>query len=361
MRKKLIYIIIIVFVFFLGATGAYLIMKYYPLTTETISKVVNQTKIEETAVEGAIEKVYDAVVVVESIQDNQLVATGTGFVYKKDDKVGYIITNNHVISGGNKAEVILTNGEKVEAKILGSDTYADIAVLSIPANKVIKVATMGSTGDINLGGTVFAIGAPIGTEYSGTVTRGIVSGKDRIVSISLDDSGNNESLVKVIQTDAAINPGNSGGPLVDLAGSVIGITSSKLVEEDVEGIGFAIPIEDAMLYVSKLEKGEAIVRPVLGVALLDTDELYALYYNKITVDKDVEGAVVVSVDDGSSAKEAGLQKGDVITKIGDKTVKGKAELKYELYKHNVGDKINITYYRSGKEKTIAVTLKASKE
>ena len=253
----------------------------------------------------------------------------------------------------------MTNGERVEATVLGSDPLGDIAVLSIPENKVIKVAQIGNTENVRVGSTVFAIGAPMGSDYSGTTTRGCISAKDRIVSFSITGD-RDEMLMRVIQTDAAINPGNSGGPLINLAGDVIGVTSLKLVQEEIEGIGFAIPIEDAMKYMDILEKGETIKRPVLGVQLLNVDETYALFYSDIRVDDSIEaGAVVQAVIEGTSAYEAGLKKGDVILQIGKSKIKNKAELRYELYKHKVGDKVTISYYRDGKVKDVQITLKGN--
>lgn len=358
-RKYILYFLIALLFFFLGIIFNYAYITYNPVTTETINKVVNEIKIEETAVEEAIEKVYNAVVVVESLKNDATVSSGTGFVYKEDNKHGYIITNYHVLSDGNKAAVTFSNGERVEADILGSDVYADIAVLSVPKSKVIKVASIGSSAKMAVGNTVFAIGAPVGIEYSGTVTKGIISNKERFVPISLSGSSSNDWLMRVIQTDAAINPGNSGGPLVNIAGEVIGITSLKLIDSKIEGIGFAIPIEDAMLYVEKLEKGEVISRPMLGVQLLDVTEIFALFYSNITLDDDVkEGAVIQAVIKDSAATKAGLKKGDVILKIGDKRIKNKAELRYELYKYDVGSKVKITYYRDKKIREVEVTLKS---
>ncbi len=359
MRKKIILSILFVFIFFIGAASSYLVISYFPLKTQTVEKIINEYKVEETATFDAIDKIYDAVVVVETFYRNKASSSGTGFVYKKDDKKGYIITNYHVIDKADKVEVILTNGERVEATVLGSDALGDIAVLSIPENKVIKVAQIGNTKNVKVGSTVFAIGAPMGSEYSGTTTRGCISAKDRMVSFSLTGS-NDEMLMRVIQTDAAINPGNSGGPLISLAGDVIGVTSLKLVQEEIEGIGFAIPIEDAMRYMDTLEKGEAIKRPVLGVQLLNVDETYALFYSDIRIDNSIEaGAVIQTVIEDTSAYEAGLKKGDVILQIGKNKIKNKAELRYELYKHNVGDKVTLSYYRDGKIKDTQVTLKGN--
>jgi serine protease Do len=360
MRKRIVISAIIIFTFFLGCVSSYLLISYFPLKTETIQKLVTEYKVEEAATSNAIDKIYDAVVVVETFVNNRTSSTGTGFVYKKDNDKGYIITNNHVIDGADKVEVILTNGERVAATILGRDALGDIAVLSIPANKVIKVAEIGNTSDLKVGSTVFALGAPMGSEYSGTTTRGCISAKDRMITVSLNGNDSNDILMRVIQTDAAINPGNSGGPLINLAGQVIGITSLKLVQEEIEGIGFAIPIDDAMKNMDELEKGEAVKRPVLGVQLLDIDETYALFYSNIRIDDSLEsGAVIESVLENTSASSAGLKKGDVILQIGNVKIKNKAELRYELYKYSVGDKVKIVYYREGKTKDVDITLKGS--
>ncbi len=360
MKNKLAYFFGLLLFFLLGITFNHFYTTYFPLTTKTINKIVNEVKIEEVAIEEAIDKVYDSVVVVESWQRNEVIGSGTGFVYKTDHKYGYIITNYHVINNGDKAVITFSNGEIVEASILGSDVYADIAVLRVSKDKIITVAAIGNSKDIKLGNTVFAIGAPLGSEYSGTVTRGIISSKERFIQISLSRGSSNDWLMRVIQTDAAINPGNSGGPLVNLAGEVIGINSLKLMNIEIEGIGFAIPIEDAMLYVEKLEKGELISRPVLGVQLLDVSETFALFYSGITLDKDIsKGVVIQAVIDDSSARKAGLEKGDVILMIGSKEVSNKAELRYELYKYNANEVIEITYYRNKKTNKVKVTLMGS--
>lgn len=360
MRNKIVISVSIIFTFFIGCIFSYLVISYFPLKTEIVEKMITEYKVDETITFDAIDNVYDAVVVVETFKNKSQMSSGTGFVYKKDNKNGYILTNSHVVSGATDVEVIFTNGERVKATVLGSDALGDIAVLSVPVDKVIVVAKIGNTDDIRVGSTVFAIGAPMGSEYSGTTTRGCISAKDRMISFSLSSSGTNDILMRVIQTDAAINPGNSGGPLINLAGEVIGITSLKLVKQEIEGIGFAIPIEDAMKYTDELEKGKPIQRPVLGVQLLDLDETYALFFSDIRVDEQIKtGAVIQSVLADTSANEAGLKKGDVILQIGDVKIKNKAELRYELYKYNVGDKLKIVYYRDGKTEEVEVKLKGS--
>lgn len=252
MRQKIIYISTVILSFFLGVIGTYLVIKNNPITVQDVVKTINEVKITESdTIQPAIEKIYDAVVLVESYKGNALIGTGTGFVYKKDDKNGYIITNHHVIENASSVKVISTNGKTSEVKILGSDIYADIAVLSIDAKDVLKVAEIGESTKLKLGDTLFTVGSPLGSEYMGTVTKGILSGKDRTVSVNL---ANGKFMMEVLQTDAAINPGNSGGPLVNINGEVIGVNSLKLVEDEIEGMGFAIPIEIAMSAAETLEK-----------------------------------------------------------------------------------------------------------
>lgn len=359
MRKKIIIAVSIVLSFFVGASGMYLLIRYLPIDTATVIKDTRNFNIKESdSISASIAKIYDAVVVVETSNGNQIVGSGTGFVYKTDDKYAYILTNNHVVSEGNNVIVTFQSDKTSEATVLGSDSYADLAVLRISKENVTNVAIIGKSSEAEIGDTVFTIGAPLGSEYSGTVTKGIISGKDRMVSVNVDSqSGTSDYIMNVIQTDAAINPGNSGGPLVNINGEVIGINSLKLVEEEVEGIGFAIPIDDAMTYVEYLEKGEAIKRPMLGVSLIDKSETFGLYSYGIIIDRNSpDGVVVASVEENSPAAKAGLQKGDIITKMDDKEVTSRAQLRYNLYKYSIGDKVKVTYYRNGEEKTVEVTL-----
>ncbi|MDD2625147.1 MAG: S1C family serine protease [Bacilli bacterium] len=357
MKSNKKYILISVLIFFLGALGMYLLISYVPLKTKTITEVNNEYKIEETAVEQAIDKVYDAVVVVESFSNNRKIGTGTGFIYKKDNKYGYVMTNSHVIGNGNQVKILLSDGKEIDAKILGKDALSDIAVLSISSNNVKKVAEIGNSENTKLGNTVITVGAPMGSEYSGTVTKGILSGKDRMLTVSLSSYSSNDLMIRVLQTDAAINPGNSGGPLVNIAGQVIGITSLKLVQSEVEGMGFAIPIEDAMRYVEDLESGKEISRPFIGIEMLDVNEVYSLFIEGIILDEEIEkGVVIINVTENSPAEKIGLKRGDIILKMGDKEIDNKAQLRYELYKYKVGDKLKIFVYRDEKISEYTLTL-----
>ena len=190
----------------------------------------------------------------------------------------------------------------------------------------------------------------MGENYSGSITKGIISAKDRTIE-------NDDVVTKVLQTDAAINPGNSGGPLVNLAGEVIGITSMKLAQEEIEGMGFAIPINDAKVYVQNLEKGKKISRPVLGVSLINVTDRYRLYYYRINVDSSIDsGVVIAAVEKDSAASKAGLEKGDVITKIDDNQITSISNLRYNLYKYKVDDEIQVTYIRNKKENKVKLKL-----
>lgn len=356
-RKKILkYFLAYVFTIVSSITAVILYLMYFPVESKVITekKTINQTKLSETAIEESIQSVYDSVVTIESYKNNQNIGSGTGFIYKTDSKNGYILTNHHVIDNANKVEVILTNNEVVEVKVLGSDSYTDLAVLSIDKDKVIKVANLGDSDDINLGSTVFTVGSPIGSDYSGSITRGIISGKDRTIE-------NDDIITKVIQTDAAINPGNSGGPLVNLAGEVIGITSMKLAKEEIEGMGFAIPINEAKIYVEYLEKGEGIKRPSIGVSLINVSDRYSLFMYDIRIDSNItSGVVIADVTKDLPANKAGIEKGDVITKFDDNDITSVSKLRYYLYQYKVGDKIKVTYIRDGKTKETNMILTENK-
>ena len=234
-----------------GFLGAYLVLKSGGPSTKTDNGITTSTiKLNETnSISNSVNKIYDAVVVVETYnKDDELASTGTGFVYKKADNKAYIMTNNHVIKDSEKVKVLFTNGDELETTIVGSDTYSDIAVLTVKDSEKIVSAATGSSINSNIGDTVFTVGSPEGSDYAGTVTKGILSAKDRLVEVALSNTQISDYYMKVLQTDAAINPGNSGGPLCNTNGEVIGITNLKLVDNYVEGMGFAIPIEDAIQF-----------------------------------------------------------------------------------------------------------------
>jgi len=363
-NKKIIgYALVIMMSVFLGSVGTYFLFKKFPLDVGNIvnvSKLEKEVTITDEGIADAVDKVMDAVVIVNTYSNNKGIASGTGFVYKIDGDTAYILTNHHVIESGDKVNVVFTNNSVVETKVVGSDKYADIAVLSLKANEVLSVAEIGSSSDSRVGDTVFAVGAPLDSAYSWTVTRGIVSGKDRMVAVSLSKNSTADWIMKVMQTDAAINSGNSGGPLSNSNGQVIGVNSMKLISSGVEGMGFAIPIEDAIDYANQLIMGGALNRPLLGVSLIELWDIDSQYQVGISVDSSIEfGVIVADAEKSGPAGVAGMKIGDVITHINDVKIDSLATLRYELFKHKAGDKITIKYIRDGSEKNATVTLKSA--
>lgn len=359
---------IIIFSFVIGGLVMFGLLKWTPIVSEVLGSsntvvTKNGTQIyEKNSLAAAVEKVYDSVAVVKGYKNENLVSTGTAFVYKTDDKYGYLLTNQHVISSSEKINVVMTNDEEVEAKVLGGDEYLDLAVLRIDKSKVIQVANIGSSEDMNLGDTVFTVGSPMGYDYRGSVTSGILSGKDRMVSVSISNSTSSDWVMRVLQIDASINPGNSGGPLLNANGEVIGVCSMKLVDDEIEGMGFAIPIEYAMNHVESLENGKEIEWPMLGINMINVSNTAMLYRSGIKISSDIkEGVVVTDVVSNTGAAKAGLQSGDIIIKVDGNKVKDSAYLRYELYQHQAGDSIEITYIRNNKEATVKVTLNKSSD
>ena len=357
-NASVIIIIAILVSFICGCIGAFLIVNYQNNNRVITTNSGSTIKLSETdSISESVKKVYDSVVVVEGVSNDKLVSTGTGFVYKKTDKNAYVMTNHHVVNGVQNVKLVLSDGKEIEAKVVGSEAYSDIAVLSVDANKIISVAVLGDSSKSLVGDTVFTVGSPEGVEYAGTVTKGVLSGKDRLVAVALSNSSTSDYYMKVLQTDAAINPGNSGGPICNTNGEVIGITNMKLVDSSVEGMGFAIPIEDALYYSAILEKGDNVVRPYFGIGMLDITDSYYLWQNGITVPKSVTSGIAISeVANGSPAYKAGLKKGDIIISLGGEDIKSLAEFRYQLYKHNVGEEVEVEYIRGDKKQKVKVKL-----
>ena len=361
--KILLGVVIALALVAVGAAGMYYYIKLVPGTT-IINKSEKEVTVNENGISDAVEKVYDSVVIVQVYNNGRLYGTGSGFIFKNEGNKYYVMTNCHVITPAESVKIVLSDDSIIDTSIVGSDKYLDIGVIAFDSDKDIKVAEIGSSEKAKVGDTVFTVGAPIDSSvYSWTVTRGILSGKDRQVTVSTNSNSNVADYVRTaLTTDAVINSGNSGGPLCNSNGQVIGITNMKLVSTGIEGMSFAIPIDDAISYANKLIKGEDTSRPSLGVY---TAELYqaelAYYYYGIKVPSNVEsGVIITKIVENSPAEKAGLKKGDVILEINGTKVGSMAELKTQLYKYGAGDKIKITYNRDGNVKeTSAVLVKSS--
>lgn len=327
-------------------------------STKTIAKNATAT--------SAYNKVSDAVVSVlnftKSSQGSyQESSEGSGVIYKKTDGSAFIVTNNHVITGAAKIQVMLHIGKKVTATLVGKDAMTDLAVLKIDGTDVTTTAQFGDSSKITVGENVLAIGSPLGSEYASSVTQGIISAKKRLVEAT-SENGQNYGGSTVIQTDAAINPGNSGGPLINFAGQVIGINSMKLSTSSsgtsVEGMGFAIPSDQVVDIVNKLVKDGKVTRPAIGISLINLSEVTASE-QKSTLkipDSVTGGVVVMSLTNNGPADKAGLKKYDVIVGINGKKVSSQADLREELYKHSLGDTITLTYYHQDTKQTVKVKL-----
>lgn len=283
---------------------------------------------------------------------------GSGVVYMKSNGKGYIVTNNHVISGSDAVQVQLANGKTVSAKVVGKDSTTDLAVLSIDAKYVTQTAEFGDSKSLQAGQTVIAVGSPLGSEYASTVTQGIVSAPARTIETS---SGNQQT---VVQTDAAINPGNSGGALVNSAGQVIGINSMKLAQSSdgtsVEGMGFAIPSNEVVTIVNELVKKGKITRPQLGVRVVALNGIPEAYRSRLKIKSSLKnGIYVASINKNSSASRAGMKSGDVITAVDGKKVDDVSSLHSILYSHKVGDTVNVTVNRNGRNVSLKVKLEGN--
>ncbi|MBQ3468523.1 MAG: trypsin-like peptidase domain-containing protein [Bacilli bacterium] len=346
----------------IGVLGMYALMLFTPVLDKLLpsSTIITKDKtkvVEKSSLAPSIKKIKNAVVAIEGYKSTQKGSTGTGFVYKVDDKYGYILTNQHVIANVDSIHLILTNDKVIEGKALGGDEYLDLAVIQVDKKDVLAIADLGTSEKSEIGDQVFTVGSPLGEEYRGSVTSGILSGKDRMVSVNVSNSTNSDWVMKVLQTDAAVNPGNSGGPLVNINGQVIGVISMKLSDEDIEGMGFAIPMETALAHLDALEKNKTIEWPVMGISMSNIDDAGAIYKYRLNIKKKPSyGALVAKVEKDGAADKAGLKSGDVIVAVDGQKVKNSAYLRYELYKHKIGDKVEVTYIRDGKEEKTKVTL-----
>ena len=374
-------LVVILISFFSGVLGSFTTLQ---LSQKQNTSPTNTTTVSKTAVKNensttqAVDKVKDAVVSVITYSANsqnslfgsaetdtdtnteQVSSEGSGVIYKKEGNFAYLVTNTHVISGAKKVDIRLADGTKVPGEIVGSDTYSDIAVVKIAADKVTTVAEFGDSDQLTVGETAIAIGSPLGSEYANTVTQGIVSSLNRNVSLKSEDG--QAISTKAIQTDTAINPGNSGGPLINIQGQVIGITSSKIATNggtSVEGLGFAIPSNDAINIINQLEKNGKVTRPALGIQMVNLSNLSSNDLQRLNVPSSVTAGVVVRSVITSMPANGHLQQYDVITKVDDKAISSTTELQSALYSHSIGDSMTITYYRNGKEETTTIKLDKS--
>jgi serine protease Do len=372
--KRVLYVFFVVVIagisalagIFAGALAVYRVVG----TTSTLAAAVPPTpaavvtgqviKIDttnfETTITDAVAKVGPAVVTIVGTIPGQMTffgptgdqqVSGSGVIISKD---GYILTNNHVVEGTNKVIVILADGKQIPARIVGTDQYADLAVLKVD-DPVTDVATLGNSDALKPGQTVIAIGSPLG-DFKNTVTVGVISATGRSI-----DTGQGYSIEDLIQTDAAINSGNSGGPLVNLAGEVIAINTlvvrgSGLGGTIAEGLGFAIPSNTAAAVADQIIQKGFFARPYLGIRWQTISPDIATTYN-LPVQW---GAFISDIVAGSPAEKAGLQKGDIITRIGDMSIDETHSFINALFTYKPGDVVKLDVVRNGQHLQVQVTL-----
>ena len=356
--------------------------------TNTVQAQGTASEFEETIMK-AVEKAKDSVVSIQNYQkesqQNNLYGYGTGgenqvdledpsasqklagersgVIYKIDGDTAYLVTNNHVVENADSLKVKLADGTTEDGELVGRDAVSDLAVVKISSKNVKSAIKFADSDATKVGSIAIAIGSPLGSKFSNSVTQGIISGQSRIVPMDLNKDGQADIETTLIQTSAAINPGNSGGALLNKDGDLVGINSSKFSNVDVEGMGFAIPSKEVQRVIAQLEKDGKVTRPFIGISQNDLANITSRSKTEILKLKSdqTDGVVVTDTVKGSPAETAGLKKYDVITKIGDKEIKNILELRRELYAYNVGDKVELTVLREGKETKIQVTLGAQPE
>lgn len=342
---------------------------------ETASDVQGSSNVVTSDITEIVEKTSGAVVGVTNLQTAQQspfrptadsgaqqAGAGSGVIYKKTGDWAYIVTNNHVVEGAEKVTVTLNDEKELAAEVLGTDVWTDLAVLKVPSEQVSTVIEFGDSSVLKAGEPAIAIGNPLGLQFSGSVTTGVISGTERLVPIDVNEDGREDWQAEVLQTDAAINPGNSGGALINSSGQLIGINSMKIAQDAVEGIGLAIPINAAIPIIEDLESKGSVERPSMGVSILDLSEVPQQYrQSELNLPKEVEGGIVVNeVSPSSGADKAGLQQFDVIVELDGEAVKSIQELRQHLYNEvEVGDTLKVKAYRNGELLDFEIDLNES--
>lgn len=379
--------IMIVGLGFIGGALAFFVMNLlpHPSSTTNLNNPTTTSKVtykNTTNTTKAVKVIQDAVVSVVNYQKNDslnsamdifsqgdsstkendglsIYSEGSGVIYKKDGDSAYLVTNNHVIDKAERIEIILADGSKVVGKLIGADTYSDLAVVKISSDKIKTVAQFADSSKINIGEVAIAIGSPLGTEYANSVTEGIVSSLSRTVTLK-NEEGQTVST-NAIQTDAAINPGNSGGPLINIEGQIIGINSSKISQSKssgnaVEGMGFAIPSNDVIKIINQLESKGEVVRPALGISMVNLSDLSTNALDQLKVPKNVTSGIVVAKVVDNMPASGKLEQYDIITEIDGEEVSSTSDLQSILYGHDINDTVKVTFYRGNDKKSTTIEL-----
>jgi serine protease Do len=291
---------------------------------------------------------------------SEMVGLGSGVIFQKNGSKARIVTNHHVVNNADQLEVVLSNGERKRAAIVGKDAITDLAVLEVDAAGIQQVAEFGDSDLLKPGEPAIAIGNPLGLGFSQSITMGIISSAQRKIPVSFNNDGMLDWEFDAIQTDAAINQGNSGGALVDLNGKVIGINSMKISDTGVEGLGFAIPINQVKVTIESLVEHGTVKRPFIGVTTIGFDPRMK-GISVLKVPETVQAGLIV-LDAVGPASNAGLATNDVIIELDGHPVGSTLDLRKYLYtEKKIGEKLKVTFYRGDKKMTVTLTLAESKK
>jgi len=349
---------------------------------ETVKEEVQISNVQvnvQSGITEAVEQVDGAVVSIINLQRNDFsswasyygmeasedeylqAGSGSGAVYKIEGDRAYVFTNNHVVEGSDAIEILLQDGTRIEAEVEGTDVWTDLAVLSVDASNVDTAIEFGDSENLTVGEPAIAIGSPLGTEFASSVTSGIISGIGRTVPVDTDGDGEYDWEMTAIQTDAAINPGNSGGPLINIAGQVVGINSMKISSATVEGMGFAIPSNDAVDIINQLEQNGEVIRPYLGITMIDLTYISETQRaEELNLPGDVkDGVVITRVGIDSSATNAGLEPADVIVGFNGEEVTNSVHLRQLIYTTEVGETVEVEFYRNGEPRVTTMEMQAA--
>ncbi|MGL4382511.1 MAG: S1C family serine protease [Bacilli bacterium] len=359
---KVVYILIAILAIFNIINSALILSNKSTSNKQTNTPLkTSQSSLKiDSDVTKLVDEVYESVVTIALYdQDNNLLGNGSGSIISNEDGVLNIVTNNHVVDteGVNEIRVLFASNEQVSAKVLGRDAISDLALLEAKVDFDVKALPIGDSDVLQVGEPIIAIGSPLDISYTGSVTDGIISGLDRTIKIDTTGNGVEDYAMNVIQTNASINPGNSGGPLINMAGQMIGINTIKIVQSGFEGMGFAIPSNEALAILEQLKENGKVERPLLGINYQPVSNITDYAREKYNIPSDIQnGLFIREVIADTPAAKAKIQKNDIIigingTKISDLTIFTKV-----LYNSKKGDVIELLVLRDGEEITIKVTL-----
>lgn len=333
----------------------------YELFKVKEEKVDANTESNVTVLNSVLTEITDLVmqsepkvVSITSRNEDETITSGSGSIYKSDENGVYIITNAHVING-NYIEVTFINGEVILGSLVGKDEVSDIAVVLVKPEFNVETFKVGSSSKSKKGEYVLAIGSPL--DLKGSVSFGIISSIDRSIGVDQNNDGNIDWEINVIQTDAAINPGNSGGPLVNLNGELIGINSKKILNNNYEGLGFAIASDDVIPIVEKIIEFGVVERPYLGIKVKDISNMtiYQKSFYDIPIDI-TNGIYINELFADSILFLSGLRSGDIISEINGVLIDNEGDFSKVIYGLNIGDEIDITYFRNNEIYSVKMVL-----